>query len=101
MHVHNRLRDRRIASGWTQLETARRVGITRQSLIHLESGRFVPSTTVALKLAQVFDCRVEDLFALDEGRVAITADLVPALAGCGEVAFRRGYETARAAAMAP
>jgi molybdopterin molybdotransferase/putative molybdopterin biosynthesis protein len=97
MHVHNRLRDRRIASGWTQLETARRVGITRQSLIHLESGRFVPSTTVALKLAQVFDCRVEDLFALDEGRVAITADLVPALAGCGEVAFRRGYESAPSA----
>jgi putative molybdopterin biosynthesis protein len=93
MHVHNRLRDRRIASGWTQLETARRVGITRQSLIHLESGRFVPSTTVALKLAQVFECRVEDLFALDEGKAPITADLVPALAGSGEVAFRRGYES--------
>ena len=60
----NRLRERRSAAGWTQMELAGRVGITRQSLINLESGKFVPSTTVALKLARAFGCHVEDVFSL-------------------------------------
>src|SRR5262245_6608895 len=75
--VHNRLRERRNASGWTQLETARRVGITRQSLIHLESGRFVPSTIVALELARVFGCHVEDLFSLSAPATPLRAVLAP------------------------
>src|SRR6266498_4015534 len=73
--VHNRLRERRNAAEWTQLETARRVGITRQSLIHLESGKFVPSTTVALKLAHVFGCHVEDLFSLSTPATRLRAVL--------------------------
>jgi DNA-binding XRE family transcriptional regulator len=76
--IHKRLRERRKASGWTQLETARRVGITRQSLIHLESGRFVPSTTVALRLARVFGCQVEDLFSLSTPVTRLRAVLAPA-----------------------
>src|SRR5215813_13681220 len=76
IEFENRLRQRRNAAGITQLELARRAGITRQSLIHLESGRFVASTTVALKLARALGCAVEDLFSLPEAPVArFRADL--------------------------
>ncbi len=79
LHVHNRLRERRSASGWTQLETARRVGITRQSLIHLERGRCVPSTTVALQLAHAFGCHVEDLFSISTPAARLRAVLASSL----------------------
>ncbi len=72
----NRLRERRNAAGLTQVELARRAGISRQSLIHLESGKFVASTTVSLKLARALGCTVEDLFSLPEASVArLRADL--------------------------
>ena len=82
----NRLRQRRNAAGLTQVELARRAGITRQSLIHLESGRFVASTTVALKLARALDCAVEDLFSLPEASAArlradVAKPLTPGSAG--------------------
>jgi molybdate-binding protein/DNA-binding XRE family transcriptional regulator len=74
--LRNHLRDRRNAAGWTQLELARRAGITRQSLINLESGKFVASTTVALRLARALGCGVEDLFSLPEVPVErLRADL--------------------------
>jgi len=76
----NRLRARRNAAGLTQIELARRAGITRQSLIHLESGRFVASTTVALKLARALGCAVEDIFSLPQPPVApLRADLAQPL----------------------
>jgi len=72
----NRLRERRNAAGLTQVELGRRAGITRQSLIHLESGKFVASTTVALRLARALGCAVEDLFSLPEPKAArLRADL--------------------------
>jgi putative molybdopterin biosynthesis protein len=77
--LENRLRDRRSAAGWTQLELARRADITRQSLIHLESGKFVASTTVALKLARALGCAVEDLFSLPAPAARLRADLAPPL----------------------
>ncbi len=75
--MQNRLRERRNAAGWTQLELARRAGITRQSLIHLESGKFVASTTVALRLARALGCDVEDLFSLSAAATHLSADLAP------------------------
>jgi molybdate-binding protein/DNA-binding XRE family transcriptional regulator len=78
--LQNRLRERRKGAGWTQLELARRAGITRQSLINLESGKFVASTTVALRLARALGCGVEDLFSLPEAPVArVRADLAQSL----------------------
>lgn len=76
----NRLRERRTAAGWTQAELARRSGLTRQSIIHLETGKFVPSTAVALRLARELACRVEDLFSLAESTGAQRADLAPGFA---------------------
>src|SRR5229473_2158259 len=60
------LRRARQKSGFTQGELAGRAGISRQTLSILESGRGQPSTVVALRLARVLRCRVEELFWLRE-----------------------------------
>ena len=49
----------------TQQELAERVGISRQALSAIESGRSAPSTTLALKLARELECPVDELFWLD------------------------------------
>lgn len=48
----------------TQEELAKRVGVTRQTIIALEAGRYVPSLLLAVRLARVFDVAVEELFIL-------------------------------------
>lgn len=49
----------------TQQELANRAGVTRQSIISIEKGKYKPSVELALKLAEVFGVRVEDLFSLE------------------------------------
>ena len=49
----------------TQADLADMVGVTRKSINAIETGRMVPSTVLALKLAQVLETRVEDLFKLE------------------------------------
>lgn len=51
----------------TQEELANLVGVTRQTIISIEQGRYVASLPLALKLARVFNVRVDDLFRLKEG----------------------------------
>ena len=65
--IHNRLRDvRQMVGNLTQKELAARVGVTRQTIIAIESGRFNPSVRLALKLARALLVRVEDIFELTE-----------------------------------
>src|SRR5713101_163970 len=73
------LRRARQKSGFTQGELAGRAGISRQTLSILESGRGQPSTVVALRLARVLRCRVEELFWLREEGGVLRAE--PASAG--------------------
>jgi len=56
----------RITKGLSQKELAERVGIGRQAIYDMESGRYVPNTAVALRLAKELACRVEDLFQMEE-----------------------------------
>ena len=51
----------------TQEELAIKVGVTRQTIISIEQGKYVASLQLALKIAQVFNVKVEDLFGLEEG----------------------------------
>ncbi|MDB5675817.1 MAG: transcriptional regulator [Sphingomonas bacterium] len=60
------LKDMRTAAGLTQAELAERVAVSRKTVNTVENGVFVPSTTLALKLARALDCRVEDIFQLDD-----------------------------------
>ena len=49
----------------TQQELADRIGCTRQTVIMLEQGRYVPSLVLALRIAHVFGAAVEDIFTLE------------------------------------
>ncbi len=62
--LESRVKALRRARGLSQAELARRAGITRQALSAIEAGRYAPSVTVALRLAHVLGCQVEDLFHL-------------------------------------
>ena len=64
--VANRVREQREVRGWTQHHLARQVGVSRQSIISIERGRYVPSLQLALKLAAVFACTTDQLFWLEE-----------------------------------
>ena len=65
--VTNTLRRQRFEHGdMTQEELAKKVDVSRQTIIAIESGKYTPSLGLALKLARLFKCRVEDLFELKE-----------------------------------
>jgi len=51
----------------TQNDLARMAGVSRQTVIAIEKGKFNPSVKLALKLANIFQCTVEELFQLEEG----------------------------------
>ena len=63
----NRVRQAREAKGWTQAQLAERIGVSRKTVNTVENGVFIPSTVVALKLAQALDEPVERLFSLTGG----------------------------------
>ena len=50
----------------TQQQLADLIGVSRQTINAIESGRFVPSAVLVLKIARIFDRPVEVLFALEE-----------------------------------
>lgn len=60
----NHLRSVRTKHGFSQGELAVRAGVTRQAVSAIESNLYLPTTAVALRLASVLSCRVEDLFSL-------------------------------------
>ena len=60
------LKSIRKASGLSQSELAERVGVKRQAVYDMETGRYVPNTALALRIAKELGCRVETLFALDD-----------------------------------
>lgn len=60
------LKSVRESIGMTQQELADRIGIRRETILHLENNRYNPSLEMALKIAQVFDLRVEELFQLKD-----------------------------------
>jgi putative transcriptional regulator len=61
--IKNQIRRLRFEHGeLTQADLAQRVGVTRQTIIALEAGKYVPSLTLAFKLARAFGVKVEDVF---------------------------------------
>ena len=66
--IQNLLRRHRLMSGMTQQELADRVGVTRQTILSIEKGKYTPSVALALCLAEVFEVSVEALFQLNKGK---------------------------------
>ncbi|WP_194396663.1 helix-turn-helix transcriptional regulator [Microbacterium atlanticum] len=64
--VTNSIRAVREAAGMTQAELARRVGVTRQTLIAIEQGRYSPTLELAFQLARAFGVGLDDLFDYPE-----------------------------------
>lgn len=64
--VINRIKDYRTAQGITQDELAQAVGVSRQSIISIERGRYTPSLYLALRFAQFFQCSADELFKLNK-----------------------------------
>jgi putative transcriptional regulator len=61
--VTNSIRALRFANGeMTQADLAERVGVTRQTIIAIEQGRYSPSLEVAFQIARVFDAPLDDVF---------------------------------------
>ena len=60
-------RHRLLADGMTQQDLADRVGVTRQTILSIEKGKYTPSVALALRLARTFGVSVEALFKLEEG----------------------------------
>lgn len=66
--ITNRVRElRQRGEGMTQQQLAEIVGVTRQTIIAIESGRYSPSLEVALKIAHSFGQPVEAIFELTSG----------------------------------
>src|SRR5262245_40310349 len=63
-NIENRLRELRNTRGLSQTDLAAMSGITRQAVCAIEANQYLPTTAVALRLAGVLNCRVEDLFSL-------------------------------------
>lgn len=74
--LESKVRAQRLRAGLSQGELAVRAGLTRQAVGAIESERYVPNTTVALRLARVLGCRVEELFALADALVEREVDVV-------------------------
>jgi len=62
--LNNKLKVYRAMRDLTQGDLAERVFVTRKSVNSIENGHFVPSTELALRMAHVLRCTVEDLFQL-------------------------------------
>jgi len=60
--VRNHLRVLRAERGWSQSELAGRLGVSRQTVNAIETGKYDPSLPLAFALARVFDRRIEDVF---------------------------------------
>jgi putative transcriptional regulator len=63
--LRNRLHDLRAERGLTQAALAEMVGVSRKTVNTVENGVFVPSTTLALRLARALRVPVEAIFQLD------------------------------------
>ena len=60
--MKNRLRVLRAEKGWSQAELAEKLGVARQSINAIETGRFDPSLPLAFRIGRLFGLKVEEIF---------------------------------------
>ena len=64
--VETRIRELREKNGLTQEVLADKVGVTRQTILFLEKGKYNPSLRLAYKIARVFGVMIEDVFSFED-----------------------------------
>lgn len=66
--MRNRLRVLRAERGWSQAELGGQLGVSRQAVNAIETGKHVPSLPLAFKLARLFGTAIEEIFEDADGR---------------------------------
>ena len=66
MILVTKIKEYREKAGYKQSELAEMVGARRETIVHLENGKYNPSLKLAIDIAKVFEVTVEDLFAFIE-----------------------------------
>ncbi|MCD6141030.1 MAG: helix-turn-helix transcriptional regulator [Thermococcus sp.] len=64
--MRNHLREFRELKGLTQEDLARALGVTRQTIIAIEKGKYNPSLELAFKIAKFFKVKIEDVFIYED-----------------------------------
>lgn len=64
--MQNRIKIERAIENLTQDDLAKLIGVSRQTINSIETGRYVPSTVLALKISQIFEKPVNEIFELDQ-----------------------------------
>lgn len=65
-NIVTNLKELRKAKKMSQQELAQLVGVRRETIVHLENNRYNPSLEMALKIAEIFQLPVEDIFQLNK-----------------------------------
>ena len=60
--MRNDLRERRAEHEWSQADLADKLGVSRQTINAIETGKYDPSLQLAFKIAKLFKVRIEDVF---------------------------------------
>lgn len=60
--MENRVREYRNSREWSQQHLADMLGVSRQTILSIEKGKYDPSLPLAFQMASVFECMIEDLF---------------------------------------
>lgn len=63
--MKNRIPELRAERAWTQADVAQRIGVSRQTINAIETGKFDPSLPVAFRLARLFGLSIEEVFTDD------------------------------------
>lgn len=66
--MNNRLRVLRSERGWSQGDLGTRLGVSRQTVNAIETGKYDPSLPLAFRIARLFERRIEDVFTPQPGR---------------------------------
>ena len=64
--MRNRVREQRLQREMSQAELAAALGVSRQTIISIENGRYLPSLPLAFRIARFFDLTVDKMFDPDE-----------------------------------
>jgi putative transcriptional regulator len=64
--VLNTVRECRKRAGLTQEDLARATQVSRQTIISIERGKYIPSLSLALKIARFFGCPTDEMFEIEE-----------------------------------
>ncbi|HJQ38095.1 MAG TPA: helix-turn-helix transcriptional regulator [Thermoanaerobaculia bacterium] len=70
--MNNRIRVLRAEQRWSQADVAERLGVSRQTVNAIETGKYDPSLPLAFAIAQLFELKIEDVFSPNGSKVSLS-----------------------------